>query len=201
MSGRLTITGHYAGAVSRAVAAVLDVLIVFASFTLGLAGLDLLTTAFLNRSIREDSSAPAATVALLVWAFCYAFGCLAITARTPGKAIVGLRVVRADGGTVRPRRAFLRVCVFPLSVLLLGLGFVLIVFHRAHRALHDLIAGTAVVYDWGERPAELPGPLSDFLIRANATSDSAELPRTTRGELFNSSPTATDRRDSEGMQS
>ena len=46
-----------------------------------------------------------------------------------------------------------------------------------------------------------PGPLSDFLIRANATSDSAELPRTTRGELFNSSPTATDRRDSEGMQS
>lgn len=40
-----------------------------------------------------------------------------------------------------------------------------------------------------------------FLIRANATCDSAELPRTTRGELFNSSPTATDRRDSEGMQS
>ncbi|MFC5264740.1 RDD family protein [Kribbella qitaiheensis] len=201
MSGRLTITGHYAGAVSRAAAAVLDVLIVFASFTLGLAGLDLLTTAFLNTSIKEDSSAPPATAALLIWAFCYAFGSLAITARTPGKAIVGLRVVRADGGTVRPRRAFVRVCVFPLSVLLLGLGFVLIVFQREHRALHDLIAGTAVVYDWGERPAELPGPLSDFLIRANATSDSAELPRTTRGELFNSSPTATDRRDSEGMQS
>ena len=29
MTGRLTITGHYAGAVSRAAAAVLDVLIVF----------------------------------------------------------------------------------------------------------------------------------------------------------------------------
>ena len=33
------------------------------------------------------------------------------------------------------------------------------------RALHDLCAGTAVVYDWGDRPAELPGPLSSYLAR------------------------------------
>jgi hypothetical protein len=39
------------------------------------------------------------------------------------------------------------------------------VVQREHRALHDLIAGTAVVYDWGSRTAELPGPLSEFLAR------------------------------------
>ncbi|MGW1347533.1 RDD family protein [Kribbella sp. NPDC002412] len=168
MNGRLTVTGHYSGAISRAVAAVLDVIFVFASYTLGLAGLDLLTTAFLDVSLRGDPSAPVATIALLSWAFCYTFGCLAIAGRTPGKGIVGLRVVRADGSTLRTGRALLRVCATPLSVLLFGAGLVLIIFQREHRALHDLIAGTAVVYDWGERPAELPGPLSDFLRRANA---------------------------------
>jgi uncharacterized RDD family membrane protein YckC len=174
VSGRLTVTGHYAGAISRAVAVVLDVLIVFTSFTLALAGLDLLTTAFFDVSLRRDPSAPAATIALLAWAFLYTFGFLVVTARTPGKAITGLRVVRSDGRTIRPGRAALRVCAFPLSVLPIGLGFAPIVFQREHRALHDLIAGTAVVYDWGERPAELPGPLSDFLRRTKAANDPAD---------------------------
>jgi uncharacterized RDD family membrane protein YckC len=34
---------------------------------------------------------------------------------------------------------------------------------RNRRALHDLIAGTAVVYDWGDRPAQMPAPLSSFI--------------------------------------
>jgi uncharacterized RDD family membrane protein YckC len=38
---------------------------------------------------------------------------------------------------------------FPLSVALFGLGFLGILFHTQRRALHDLIAGTAVVYDPG----------------------------------------------------
>lgn len=168
MNGRMTVTGHYAGAVSRLAAAVLDVLIVFTSFTIGFAGLDLLTTAFWGVSVRRQSTG--ATIALAVLAFCYAFGFLAVAARTPGQGIVGLRVVRSDGGTIRPGRAFVRVCAYVLDVLTLGLGLVLIVFQREHRALHDLIAATAVVYDWGERPAELPGPLSDFLSRAGDKS-------------------------------
>lgn len=163
MNGRLTVTGHYAGAVSRAAATAVDGLIVLGSFTIGLAGLDLLTTAFWGTSLRR--SWPVA-IALPGLAFCYAFGFLAIAARTPGQGIAGLRVVRSDGGTIRPGQAFLRVAVFPLSVLPAGLGFAPILFQREHRALHDLIAGTAVVYDWGDRPAQLPGPLSGYLTRA-----------------------------------
>lgn len=171
MNARLTVTGHYAGAVSRAAAAALDVLIVLGVYTGGLAALDLLTNTFWGTSLRRPWLA---AVALPVLAFGYAFGFLAIAARTPGKGIVGLRVVRSDGGTIRVGQAFLRVCVLPLSVLLAGLGLVLILVQREHRALHDLIARTAVVYDWGERPAELPGPLSDFLTRSGA--DSSESP-------------------------
>jgi uncharacterized RDD family membrane protein YckC len=49
----------------------------------------------------------------------------------------------------------LRVVTFPLSFLVLGLGFVLIVLRRDHRALHDLVAGTTVVYSWEARASQL----------------------------------------------
>jgi uncharacterized RDD family membrane protein YckC len=162
VNGRLTVTGHYAGAVSRATATVLDLLLIATIFTIGLAGVNLLTTSFWGVSVHN---ALAATIAVAVLAFCYAFGFLAVAGRTPGQGIVGLRVVRSDGGPIRPGQALRWVVAFPISVVPAGLGFVPIVFHREHRALHDLIAGTTVVYDWGERPAELPGPLSAFLAR------------------------------------
>ncbi|MER7251453.1 RDD family protein [Kribbella sp. NPDC000426] len=157
-----TVTGEYAGIVSRATATGLDVLIIATTYTLGLAGVNLLTTSFWGVEVRH---ALPATIALAVFAFSYAFGFLAVAGRTPGQGIIGLRVVRAGGGAIRPGQALRWVLAFPLSVLPAGLGFVPIVFQREHRALHDLIAGTAVVYDWGDRPAELPGPLSAFLAR------------------------------------
>jgi len=55
--------------------------------------------------------------------------------------------------------------VVPFSFLLLGLGLVGVVIGREHRALHDLAGRSAVVLDFGDRPAELPGPLSKFLDR------------------------------------
>jgi hypothetical protein len=75
----------------------------------------------------------------------------AAAGRTPGMALLGLRVVRADGGELDPWRGVLRALVFPLSILLCGLGFVGILVQREHRALHDLLAGTAVVYSWDAR--------------------------------------------------
>ena len=48
-----------------------------------------------------------------------------------------------------------RALVFPLSFLLVGLGFLGILVQRERRALHDLIAGTAVVYSWDARAARL----------------------------------------------
>ena len=70
-------------------------------------------------------------------------------------AAVGLRAVRTDGGALGARRAILRVLAFPLSFLLFGFGFLLILLKRDRRALHDLVAGTAVVYGWDARAARL----------------------------------------------
>ena len=49
----------------------------------------------------------------------------------------------------------IRVIAFPLSFLLFGFGFLLILLKRDRRALHDLIAGSAVVYSWNARAARL----------------------------------------------
>jgi uncharacterized RDD family membrane protein YckC len=173
---RLRVTGHYAGAVSRAASGALDIAIVLATFTAGLAGLDLLARAVLDVSLAGDRTGAGSVVAFALWAFTYVYTSLAIAGRTPGKGIVGLRVVRADGSTLSGRRAFWRTLALPLSVLPLGLGFVGIIVQREHRALHDLIAGTVVVYDWGGRVAELPGPLSEFLARQAGAEYSARPP-------------------------
>ena len=175
---RLSVSGHYAGPVSRAAAALVDGWLIMALYTLGFAALNLLLNAFFGHSLSGDPSTPLAVASLATWAFLYVFVSLAVTGRTAGKGLAGLRVVRADGAAPSVGALFLRTIVFPISALLFGIGFLLIIVQREHRGLHDLIAGTAVVYDWGDRPAEMPGPLSDFLNRAAPTThvDSARPP-------------------------
>jgi uncharacterized RDD family membrane protein YckC len=53
------------------------------------------------------------------------------------------------------RQAVVPTLAFPLSFLLFGLGFLGIVLGGKRRALHDVIAGTAVVYSWDARAARL----------------------------------------------
>ncbi|MFC6341992.1 RDD family protein, partial [Nocardioides hankookensis] len=139
------------------------------SYTLGIAGLAFLSGIFFGSSLDDLSGrGPLAVATLAVWAWFYSFGSHAVAGRTLGKGIVGIRVVGADGSPLSVRQAFVRTLVFPLSALLFGLGFLMILVQREHRALHDLIAGTSSVYDWGERAAEMPGPLSAFLARQSA---------------------------------
>ncbi len=164
-AGRTSVTGHYAGPVGRALAAVVDIAIVAATFALGYFVTDLLARTFFNHPLGGGRS-PLATAALAVWAFLYVFVALAVAGRTFGKGLIGLRVVRADGDPLSVRRAFGRTLMLPLSIAFAGLGLLLILLQREHKALHDLVAGTAVVTDWGDRTAELPAPLSAFLARS-----------------------------------
>jgi uncharacterized RDD family membrane protein YckC len=99
------------------------------------------------------------------WAFMYFATPMALTGRTFGKAVVGLRVVRGDGSPLRASQAIVRVLVLPCSFVLLGLGLVGAVFGRHRRTLHDLAAGSVEVIDWGDRPAALPTPLNNWLVR------------------------------------
>jgi uncharacterized RDD family membrane protein YckC len=68
--------------------------------------------------------------------------------QTIGKWATGLRIVRKDGEPLSPGRSLLRHLVgYSLSILTLGLGFILAVFSARGRALHDIVAGTIVLRD------------------------------------------------------
>ncbi len=81
------------------------------------------------------------------------FGILAgATGQTVGKWATGLRIERIDGRALGIGRALLRHFVgYPISLLPLGLGFLLAVLSVRGRALHDRIAGTIVVREDARR--------------------------------------------------
>jgi len=69
-----------------------------------------------------------------------------LTGFTLGKWATGLRIERNGGGHLGIGRALLRHFIgYPISLALLGLGFVLAAVTVHGRGLHDMIAGTVVV--------------------------------------------------------
>jgi uncharacterized RDD family membrane protein YckC len=140
-------TTPYAGAVSRLTAYAIDSFLLSALLAGGSAVAAYLVALVTDRHLHLSTSRPLATVGLVVWWMVYFAGSWAVTGRTPGMAVFGLRVVLVDGRPATVGAAILRAATFPLSVALLGLGFLGILFQQQRRALHDLIAGTTVVYD------------------------------------------------------
>ena len=65
---------------------------------------------------------------------------------TPGKGLLGLRILRADGQRIGLGRAIVRYAGYWVSLIFLGLGFIWILFDRRRRGWHDKLAGTCVVY-------------------------------------------------------
>jgi uncharacterized RDD family membrane protein YckC len=145
----------YAGFVTRFGAFAIDILTIGALFALAAHAFDYVLSALLGRSFSLQDAPVASRLALLAWAFFYCAYPLAVAGRTFGMSVVGLRAVRTDGSPLHGWHAALRVLAFPLSFLLFCFGFLLILLNRDRRALHDLIAGTAVVYDWDARAARL----------------------------------------------
>ena len=82
--------------------------------------------------------------------------------RTLGKAALGLRVVRDDGGPVRFRHALVRGIMFPLE----GWGPALFasIFSKRGKRFGDMLAGTIVVQERvpgvTAMPVQMPAPLA-----------------------------------------
>jgi len=79
--------------------------------------------------------------------FLYFVGFNTLRGATPGKQILGLRILDADGSRLTFGRALIRHCGEWLSKLTFGIGFLLVAFTPKKRALHDLLARTQVVFD------------------------------------------------------
>ena len=146
---------HYAGVVSRFAAYAVDIAVSTVAFALGLAGISYSVQIVTGHQVSWNRSNTVVAVIFVVWQLVYFAYFWAVGGRTPGMALLGIRVVRADGTTLDPLHAILRAVVFPINILLLGLPFLLILVQREHRGLADFIARTAVIYSWDARAARL----------------------------------------------
>jgi uncharacterized RDD family membrane protein YckC len=151
----VTAQGNYAGSVSRFVAYAIDLLASSAVFALALAAISYVVKIVTGKQVSWNRQDILVVIFYVAWEFFYFGYSWAVSGRTFGMAVLGIQVVRADGARAEPRRGVIRSLVFPLSFLLLGLGFLGILVQRERRALHDLIAGTAVIYAWDARAARL----------------------------------------------
>ncbi len=64
---------------------------------------------------------------------------------TPGKMIMGMKVITPDGGPISVGRSFGRYFGKLLSSFTLTIGYIIAGFDSQKRALHDYLAGTRVV--------------------------------------------------------
>lgn len=77
-----------------------------------------------------------------------------LTGKTIGKWTTGLRLERTDGSVPGIGWALLRHFVgYPVSLLLLGIGFLMSIVVPNGRGLHDFIAGTVVIREYGRAKA------------------------------------------------
>lgn len=99
--------------------------------------------------------------------------------RTPGKMLLGLRVIQASGDPMTPGIAFLRWVGYFISGFVFCLGFLWIAFDGRKQGWHDKIAATVVIRDRGN---------SDRKAQKNVTDKTAgdtTIPATT---VFEGSP-------------
>lgn len=165
--------GSYAGFASRTMAMVIDLLVIISVFAVGAIVLEFFyrTSAlenivgWLQPWVAGWGGAVAPVVdfllgstfrllAFLGFAQLYFTLFYVAIGATPGKYLIGLRVVTRDGRPPRLGAAALRTLAYAASALPLYLGFLAVLVDNRRRGWHDRLAKTYVVHAWDARPAE-----------------------------------------------
>jgi uncharacterized RDD family membrane protein YckC len=74
--------------------------------------------------------------------------------QTPGKSVLGIKVIGADGAPLGWGKAFLRYVGYIINVIVLSIGFVWIAFDKKRQGWHDKIAKTYVINSDDTFPTE-----------------------------------------------
>lgn len=98
--------------------------------------------------------------------------------RSIGKLILGLRVVRDDGGAVRARHSFIRAIVWPFEILSTGGGVAALsgLLSSQSKRLGDYMAGTMAVSERSTPPRPVRTHVSPHLQSWLAETDITALP-------------------------
>lgn len=90
--------------------------------------------------------------ALVIWApngliisLIYWLGFWSWRGQTPGKMVVGIKIIRTDSSPVTWQHALIRCSGYLVSVITLFIGFIWVAFDARKQGFHDKIADTYVV--------------------------------------------------------
>jgi uncharacterized RDD family membrane protein YckC len=135
----------YIGLITRVIALALDAAVITLVAVVVEFGVGLIASVLqLPKDVKQILVYVGAVVYLL-WTVGYFVTFWSATGETPGDRVMGIRVVAADGGRVKPRWALVRCVGAVLSALPLFAGYLLILFDRRRRGLLDVLARTVVV--------------------------------------------------------
>jgi uncharacterized RDD family membrane protein YckC len=175
----INLKGYYAGVVSRLVGFIIDVLIInivllfigwFVSITLALLqnlsilGIDFNSLPYITTIVSIITDPIFISVFIFSVIFFYYTFFTIFSGHTPGKAILGLRIVSTKGNKISFIRSTIRFFAYIPTLISLGIGFFWIIIDDQRQAWHDTLSGTFVVYTWEARPDEkfLKNILSSF---------------------------------------
>jgi len=144
-------SSSYAGFFTRVKAYLIDAVILTAfGYTIGII-YNLATGGFDFSSLRIDviTGAPLISIINFIVGFAY-FAYYESSAKqaTIGKQVMDIKVVDMDGQRLSFGKALLRVVLKIVSMIPLGIGFLLPFFTKQKQALHDLIGKTLVVKNY-----------------------------------------------------
>lgn len=150
-----TVYGAYAGFFTRLIARLIDRAILSGILALlGVATTWLLDTFQLNTWIQTSQYGALIVIAIVVVLYItielsYTIGFWLLAGQTPGKRVMGVRIVRTGGRRINPWSAIRRYVGYWLSSILY-LGYLWVLVDNRRQGWHDKLAGTLVVYSWPE---------------------------------------------------
>jgi uncharacterized RDD family membrane protein YckC len=158
------VQGRPAGFISRFIAFTVDLVIItligiavsaFFGLVISFFGLNVVTDRMLGSLIQTMQAVVLTAGALFTTFFGLVYFLVFWMAAgvTPGKGLMGLRVVRYAGGPIKLSTALIRFLGYWVSGLFLFLGFLWVIIDARHQGWHDKMSGTLVVYTWHSTPS------------------------------------------------
>lgn len=159
----------YVGLVARAIAFVIDAVIINGIAAIVTAGLAIaLSVLFSDPSISPPGVAAGAVVFAL-WSTSYFVVGWSVGGQTIGDAVMGFRVVDSRSGRpLRPCRALARFAALSIGAIPFLAGLWILLWDRRRRAFHDRVVRSVVVRVDGE--ADPPPPVRSAVPSAGPTS-------------------------------
>ena len=139
--------GQYAGFFTRLIAWFIDRGIILGLWWLVSFGVD-----FLLQTLSIEGDKYQYWIILLVILvnfliyFVYYIGFWMVAGQTPGKSLMGVRIVRTDGARLKIQNAVIRLVGYWISTMFFFMGYWWVLFDSRRQGWHDKLARTMVVY-------------------------------------------------------